>query len=190
MLTSSNMYKEIIEKIKPELEKTIDFLTREIDKIRVSKPSISLIEDLKIEYFDQTFVLKQLGSMTLAQGRQIVIQPWDKSYISAIEKAVEKSSFNFAVSVKEDKIFLSLPPLTSEYRQELLKVLSEKEENSRQTIRHWREDAWRSTQELFSQKKISEDDKFKAKDELQDLVDEYNKKVKELIEKKKKELAE
>ena len=182
------MHKEIIEKVKPELEKVIDFLKREIDKIQVGRPSISLVEDLKVEYLDQTFLLKQLGSMTLTQERQIVIQPWDKSYLSAIEEAVSKSNLSFSVSIKEDKIFLSLPPVTSEYRQDLLKVLSEKAENTRRTIRHWREDAWNKIQELFLEKKISEDDKYKAKDELQKMVDEYNKKVKELTEKKKKEI--
>jgi len=182
------MYKEIIEKIKPELDKVIDFLKREIDKIQIGRPSISLIEDLKVDYLDQTFLLKQLASMTLTQERQIIIQPWDKSYIPAIEKAVSKPELNFSISIKEDKVFLSLPPVTSEYRQDLLKILSEKTENTRQTIRHWRERAWDEIQELFFGKKISEDDKYKAKDELQKLVDEYNEKVKKLTEKKKKEI--
>ena len=181
-------YKEIIEKIKPELDKVIDFLKREIDKIQAGRPSISLIEDLKVEYLNQTFLLKQLGSMALTPERQIIILPWDKSYISAIEKAVSKSNLGFSISIKEDKIFLSLSPVTLEYRQDLLKILSEKIENARQTIRHWREDGWDEIQELFLTKKISEDDKYKAKDELQKLVDEYNEKVKELTEKKKKEI--
>lgn len=181
------MYKEVIKKIKPELEKTLNYLKRETDKIRAGRPSISLIGDLRVDYFGQTFLLKELGAISLAEGNQVIIQPWDKLYFSAIEKAVSGSNLDFSLRTKDDKIFLSLPPLTSEYRENLLKILSEKSENTRQTIRRWRTVAWDEIQELFRQKKISEDEKYRAKDELQDLIDEYNKKVEELTEIKRKE---
>jgi ribosome recycling factor len=83
-----------------------------------------------------------------------------------------------------------LPSLTEEYRKSLQKLLSEKSEQSKLTIRHWRERAWKDIQDNFQEGKIREDDKFRAKDELQKLVEEYNEKVEEIKRKKEKELIE
>jgi ribosome recycling factor len=91
--------------------------------------------------------------------------------------------------VDKDLIRLSLPPLTEEYRKNLLKILSEKIEEARKTIRRWREEAWSEIQEKFREGKIREDDKFRAKDELQDLIDEYNQKIEAIGERKKKEIS-
>lgn len=182
------MYKEIIKKAKPEMEKVLDYFKRETEKIQSGRPSLALVSDIKVEYFGQTFLLKELGALSLNEEGQILLQVWDKSYIPSIEKAISDSKLGFSFNVKENIIFLSLPPLTSEYRQKFLKILSEKKENAREAIRRWRDEAWGRIQELFRQKKITEDDKYRAKDELQDLVDEYNKRIEEISEKKKKEI--
>jgi ribosome recycling factor len=182
------MYKEIIDKIKPELDKVINFLERELAKIRTGRASPSLVEDIEVECFGQKLPLKQLAAISLPQPRQILIQPWDKSYIEAIEKALSRSSIGSAPVVDKDLIRVSLPPLSEEYRKNLLRTLSEKQEEARKTIRRWREEAWDEVQEGFKQGKIREDDKFRAKDELQSLMDEYNEKIEEIGERKKKEL--
>ena len=90
--------------------------------------------------------------------------------------------------VDKDVIRINLPPLTEEYRKNLIKIISEKEEQTRKTVRKWREEAWSEIQEKTKEGKIREDDKFKAKEELQKIVDEYNQKIEELGEKKKKEI--
>jgi len=91
--------------------------------------------------------------------------------------------------VEQDLIRINLPPLTEEYRKNLLRILSEKQEEARKTIRHWREEAWDEIQEKAKIGEIREDDKFRAKDELQNLVDEYNQKVEKIGERKKKEIS-
>jgi ribosome recycling factor len=141
-----------------------------------------------VDAFGSKFTLKQLGAISSPQSNQIVIQPWDTSYIEPIEKAISKSGLGMSAVVDKNVIRLSLPLLTEEYRQSLAKILSEKSEQSRQTVRRWREDAWNKIQDAEKTKKISEDDKFRGKDELQKLVDEYNEKIKSLVEKKKQEL--
>jgi len=183
-------YKEIIEKTKPEMEKVISFLERELAKIRTGRASVSLIEDIVVECFNQKFPLKQLAAISSPSPKQIVIQPWDKSYIEPIEKAISQSSLGAGPIVDKDLIRISLPPLSEEYRSNLLRVLSEKQEEARKTIRHWRGEAWEEVQEKTKDGDIREDDKFRAKDELQDLVDEYNKKIEEMGERKKKEISE
>ncbi len=184
------MYKEIIEKIKPELEKVISFLEGELTKIRTGRASPSLVENTIVECFNQKFPLKQLAAISSQGPKQIIIQPWDKSYIEPIEKALSKSNLGTSPIVDKDLIRISLPPLSDEYRKSLLRIISEKQEESRKTIRRWREQVWYEIQEGFKNKEIREDDKFRAKDELQKLVDKYNEKVEEMVERKKKEIMD
>lgn len=183
-------YKDIINKIKPELDKAINYFERELIKIRTGRATPSLVEDIVCECFSQKFPLKQLATISIPEPKQILIQPWDKSYIEGIVLALEKSGIGTNPVVDKNTIRINLPPLSEEYRKNLLKILSEKQEQTRQTIRRWREKAWDEIQEKFQEGKIREDDKFRAKDELQNLIDEYNEKIKELGEKKKKEVLE
>ncbi|MBU3934731.1 ribosome recycling factor [Patescibacteria group bacterium] len=182
-------YKEIIEEIKPELEKAIQFFEGELQKLRTSRASPSLVEDIEVNCFGSKFPLQQLGAISCPQSNQIVIQPWDKSYIEPMEKAIAQSGLGMSVAVDKDIIRLSLPLLTEEYRQSLIKNLNEKAEQSRRTIRHWREIAWSGLQNAFQDKNITEDDKFRGKEDLQKLVDKQNDKIKEMVERKKRELS-
>lgn len=183
-------YKEIINKIKPELEKVINFLERELTKVRTGRASPSLVEDIEVECFGQKFPLKQLGVVSVPEARQILIQPWDASYIEGIVKALEKTGIGANPIVDKNLIRINLPSLSEEFRKELIRLISQKEEMAKKTIRRWREEAWNEIQEKFREGKISEDDKYRGKDDLQDLIDEYNKKIKEMVEKKKKEIFE
>ena len=184
------MYKEIIKKIEPELGRAIDFLEREMAKIRTGRASPSLVENIIVECFEEKFPLKQLGAISSPSPKQIIIQPWDKSYIEPIEKAISQSNLGLSPVVDKDLIRISLPALSEDYRKGLLKTLSEAREDVKKTIRHWREKAWAEIQSESKAGNIREDDKFKAKDELQKVVDEYNKKVDEIEKRKEKEIME
>ncbi|MBI1984970.1 MAG: ribosome recycling factor [Candidatus Wildermuthbacteria bacterium] len=184
------MYKEIINRIRPEMDKALDFFKKELSKIRTGSASPSLVEDITVDVFSQKMQIKQLGSISCPERKQIVIQPWDKSYLEAIEKALQKAQLGASPVVDKDIVRLTLPPLTQEYRQTLLRVLSEKIEQTRQVIRKWREDAWGEIQEKVREGKLREDDKFKGKEDLQKMVDEYQKKIEDIAEAKKKEVEE
>src|SRR3989344_7779725 len=181
-------YKEFITNARPEFEKALNFLEGEMAKIRTSRATPALVEDVQINYLGQMYALKQLAAISTPQSNQIVIQPWDASYIESIEKAILQSGLGMSSAVDKNLIRLSLPLLTEEYRNSLVKVLNEKAEQARQTMRHWREDAWNKIQAAQKEKKLTEDDKFKGKEELQKLIDEYSEKIKNLIEKKKSEV--
>ena len=183
-------YQEIVDHIKPELDKVIHFLEREVQKIRTSRASPSLVEDIEVECFGQKFPLKQLASISVAGPRQLTIHPWDKSYIESIEKAVSHSHLGINPVVDKDTIRISFPQLSEEYRKDLSRVLSATQEEAKKTIRKWREEAWTKIQQEFREKKIREDDKFRGKDKLQELIDEYMKKVEEVGERKRKEIIE
>ena len=183
-------YKDIIKEIKPELDKTINFLEGEMAKIRTGRATPSLVEDVVCDCFGQKFPLKQLAAISVPEPKQILIQPWDKSYIEGIVKSLEKTGIGANPIVDKDVIRVNLPPLSEEYRKELLRHLSQRQEDTRKTVRRWREEAWADIQEGERAGKIREDDKFRGKDDLQKLVDEYNEKIENLGEKKKKEISE
>jgi ribosome recycling factor len=182
-------YKEFIDKIKPEFEKSFRFLEAELAKIRTSRASPALVEDIEVTAFGQKFALKQLGAISAPQVTQLVIQPWDTSYIEPIEKAIGQAGLGMSAVVDKDVIRLNLPTLTEEYRASLAKVLNEKAEEAKQVMRRQREDCWNKIQAAQKAKEISEDDKFRGKDELQKVVDDYQEKMKNLVEKKKNELV-
>ena len=140
--------------------------------------------------FGQKFPLKQLAAISVPEPRQILIQPWDKSYFEGIIQALEKSGVGSNPIADKDMIRINLPSLTEEYRKSLMRLLSEKQEETRKTIRRWREEAWREIQDGEKSGKVREDDKFRAKDELQKLVDEYSEKIEKIGESKKKEISE
>src|SRR3989338_11021026 len=181
-------YKEFIDRVRREFEKAFKFLEGETAKIRTSRATPALVEDIEVNYLSDKFALKQLAAISCPEPHKIVIQPWDGSYIESIEKAILQSGLGMSSVVDKNVIRLSLPLLTEEYRHSLIKILNQKAEETRQTARHWREDAWNKIQKAEKEKKLSEDDKIRGKDELQKLIDEYNKKIKELVDKKEKEL--
>jgi ribosome recycling factor len=181
-------YKKIIEKVKPEMERAVKFFEEEIKTIRSSRASPELVENLEVECFGQKFLLRQLGQISIPEARQILISPWDSSYIDPIVKAIEKSNLGVSPVVDKNSIRINLPPLTEEFKKNLLKILSQKKEVAKKKIREARTDAWDEIQEAFLEKKISEDQKYKGKDELQDLVEEFNEKIEEIAERKEKEI--
>ncbi len=181
-------YKKIVEKIKPEMEKAVDHFSNELKKIRADRATPSLVEDIVVDCFNQRLPLKQLAAISCPEQRQILVQPWDKSYTKDIIAALQKSESSLSPVVEGSSIRIVLPPLTEEYRKDLLKLLSEKKEDARVALKRVREEAWREIQEKTNSGEITEDEKFKAKEDLQKVIDSYNKKVDDLTEKRENEI--
>ncbi|MDO8470794.1 MAG: ribosome recycling factor [bacterium] len=181
-------YKDFTNTMRPELEKAIVFFSKELSKIRTGFASPSLVEDVVVEVFGQKMPLKQVASITVPEPRQILIQPWDSSSIEPIQRALSAGLPNISPVAEKDFIRINLPPLTQELRQMLVKLLGEKGEEARRVVRKLREDAWEKIQEGVKKGELREDDKFRGKEELQKLVDEYNKKIEDLKTRKEKEI--
>ncbi|MBC7074056.1 ribosome recycling factor [Candidatus Parcubacteria bacterium] len=183
-------YKKIIEELKPHLEKEYLAFKEELLKLRASRASPTLIENILVDLYGKNYPLKQLGAITVLNPREIVIQPWDPSYFPAIQKAIENSGLGVSLSVTQNQIKIQLPPMTEEFRKELLKLVSQKKETVRKKMRELREAVLRKLQNAFLEKKLSEDEKYKAKKDLQKLIDEYTEQIEELVEKKRKEIEQ
>jgi ribosome recycling factor len=183
-------YKEIINKIKPELEKVVIFLDKEMSKIRTGRATPALVEDVVVDCFGQKFPLKQLAAISSPEPKQILIQSWDKSYVEGIVSALSNTGIGANPIVDREAIRINLPPMSEEYRKELRRLISDKMEETRKTVRHWREKAWEEVQNSAKDGQIREDDKFRAKEDLQKLVDEYNERIEKIGEKKTREIEQ
>lgn len=183
-------YQESIARIRPEFEHALEAFKKELAKIRTGQAHPSLVEDIEADVFGQNMPIKQLGGISCPERRQILIQPWDASYIPAIEKALQKAELGAFPVVEGKSVRLSLPVMTQEYRETLIRLLSEKSEQTKQSMRRHREDAWNEIQDAAKVGEIREDDKFKGKEELQKLVDNYGSMVEEAVERKRVEIQE
>ena len=183
-------YKDVIKRVTPEFDKAIAYLEKELAKVHTGRASSAIVEDMVIDCFDQKFPLKQLAMISIPEPRQIVIQPWDRSYFEPIQKAIKASQLGLQPVPEGAVIRITMPDLTSEYRQNLVKVISKAQEDTRQTLRRVRDDVWSQIQKLVREGEIREDDKFKAKDELQKIIDNYGEKIEQIGDRKKKEISE
>lgn len=183
-------YQTIIQNHNADVEKIIEYFSQELKTIRTGKASPALVEDLPVSYYGQMMPIKQTAAISCPEPRQIYIQPWDKSMINIISKAISESNLGVSPSVDQNGIRINLPPLTEEFRKNLASQVGREKETVREEIRKWRDDILKEIQVKFNEKEISEDDKFKAKDDIQEEVDKNNKKIDELADRKTKEIME
>jgi ribosome recycling factor len=184
------MLEEIYKDVKDRMGKSIKAYKEKLAKIRTGRANPSLIEDLKVEYYGTEVPLMQIATITAPEPRQLLIQPWDKSAIPSIEKAIKKSEFGFNPSVDKDVIRINIPELTDERRKEYIKLARQRAEEARIAIRNIRRDGNETIKELLKEKEITEDEERRALQKIQEITDEYIKKVDELLEKKEKEIEE
>jgi ribosome recycling factor len=182
--------KEVLHNNDDKMNKVIDFVKRDFAEVRTGRASPSLVEGLHVDYYGTPTVLKQLASISIPDSHLISIQPWDPTAIAEIEKAILKSNLGITPSNDGKVIRLVVPALSKERRQELVKVVHKMSEDGRISIRTVRRDAKEILEKLEKDKLISEDDKFKAIDDLQKLVDRHTVSIDDLLKQKEKEILE
>lgn len=180
----------ILNEFKIELNKVVDYFKKEIQKIRSGIATPALVEDVPVEYYGSKTLLKHIAAISCPEPRQIVIQPWDKNAIEAIVKSLSQENIGAMPVVDKDIIRINLPPLTEEFRKSLLLQVGKKKEEAREVIRKWRDEFLKKIQKQFQEKEISEDEKFRLKEEIEKTVEEFNKTLDELEEKKKNEILQ
>jgi len=184
------MLEQIISKIKPEMEKAIERLKEEIGKLRTGRANPAMVENLQVDYYGAKSPLKQVASITIPEPRLIVIAPWSKDNLVDIEKAINEAGLGLNPTNDGQVIRIAILQLNEERRADLVRVLGKYAEVARVSIRQAREETWDEIQDLVKSGKLGEDDKFKGKDQLQKLVDEYNGKIEEVRKRKEKEIME
>jgi ribosome recycling factor len=183
------MYQSIISQKGKDFQLAVDYFFDDCGKIRTGRANPAIVENLMVDYYGAKTPLKQMASINAPEPRLITIQPWDRDSLVNVEAAIRESDLGLNPANDGQLIRLNIPQLNEERRKELVKMLNQKAEAARIAIRNIREEIWEVIQEKTKSGEISEDDKFRGKDKLQETVDIYNKKVEEIREKKEKEIT-
>jgi len=180
--------KEIMHDTETKMKKTLEATQRELATIRTGRASTTIVEGMKIDYYGTPTPLKQLAAVSAPDARLVVIQPWDKNAMAEIEKAILKSEIGITPTNDGKVIRLSIPPLTAERRGELDKVVKKIAEDGRVSLRTARHASIEHVRKSEKDKIITEDEKFKAQDDIQKLTDKYIKDIDNALAAKEKEI--
>jgi ribosome recycling factor len=181
---------EILMKTEELMQKAIEFTKKQLDKVRTGRASSSLIDGIKVDYYGAPTPMSQVAGISVPDAHTIVIQPWDRSVLGEIEKAIQKADLGFNPQNDGNVIRIPVPPLTEERRLEFVKVCKKLAEEGKVSVRNVRRDNMEALKKGEKAKEFSEDDKKYGEEEVQKLTDDFVNKIDEMLEKKEKELME
>jgi len=180
---------KLIHEIEEKMKKSVSSTAREFSEIRTGRANPGLVEGIMIDYYGTKTPLKQLAGVSVPEPRLIAIQPWDPQSVESIEKAFMKSQLGLTPTNDGKLIRISIPSLTRERCEELIKVLHKIAEQGRVSIRTVRRDGIDSIKKMEDKKEIPEDARFKGQEEIQKLTEMYTKQIDERLKDKEKELS-
>ena len=172
------------------MKKSLQALQDEFKTLRGSRASQALFEKIRVDYYGQKVPINQVATISIPEARQVIIQPWDRSVLGEIEKAIQKSELSVNPNNDGKVIRINIPPLTEDRRKELVKLTKTMAENARVAIRNHRRDANEEIKKAQKSSELSEDEAKKATDEIQKLTDRNIEEVNKLLEAKDKEILE
>lgn len=182
------MYQDLIKQRKGDFDSAFEHAKSEVGTIRTGRANSAMVEDIQVEYMGSKLRIKELATIMTPEPRTITIQPWDKSAIAVIDKAIRDHGTGLSPVSDSNGVRVTIPPLMEERRKEMMKLLGQKIEEARIKTRLIREDVLKKVQAEVKAKTAREDDLRKAKDELQKIMDDFNRKLDELSKKKEQEL--
>jgi len=184
------MIESIYAETRERMAKSVSALKSEFKRIRTGRASLALLDSIRVDYYGTLTPLNQMASMAVPESRLITIQPWDVSVIKEIEKAILKSDLGLTPSSDGKIIRIAIPPLTEERRKELVKVANKLSEEYKVAVRNIRRDSNELLKGLKKDGDISEDEAFKAQEQVQKITDEYIKRIDDVYQEKEKEILE
>ncbi|MHB8182590.1 MAG: ribosome recycling factor [Candidatus Desulforudaceae bacterium] len=182
--------REIIENSELNMMKTIEILKKEFASLRAGRATPSLLDRINVDYYGTPTPITQLATVSVPEGRLLVIQPWDKGVIADIERAIMKSDLGITPASDGNVIRLAVPQLTEERRKELVKFIKKKGEEGKVAIRNVRRDAMEQLKAAEKNAGYSEDDLKRYQEEAQKLTDRYVKEIDKVVAEKEKEVME
>ena len=177
-----------IDQYRSEFDKVIEHIKVDIGALRTNRATPSMLENLMVDVYGSKMPLNQLGSIQAPEPRMLTVEPWDKAILKSVEKAVQTASMGFNVANEGTFLRITLSPMTEETRKELVKVLNDKLESGRRSLRGVRDDIKEKVTTAEKNKEITEDERYKLVEDLDKTVREYNDKVEELGQKKEEEI--
>lgn len=177
---------DILKEFRPKINETIEHLKMELASIRTGRASAGLVENIRVPYYGTQTPLNQMANITIPDATTIFIQPWDKNSLGDIERAISTSDLNLNPNNDGERIFIKLPPLTEERRHEFVKIVKDKAEEIRISVRNRRQEMMSKWDENKAQ--IGEDEHERGKKILQDIIDQTNENIDQLASAKEKDL--
>jgi ribosome recycling factor len=184
------MINDVKQDAEKRMKKSVESLQHEMTKIRTGRANASFLDHVQVDYYGNITPLNQVASVTSSDARTLVVTPWDKSMVAAVEKAILNSDLGLNPATAGTAIRVPMPALTEERRKEMIKVVRGEAEQGRVSIRNVRRDANNQLKELVKEKKISEDDERRATELVQKLTDKYIADVDSVLADKEKDLLE
>ncbi len=182
------MIADIKKTTESKMQKTVEALKHDLAKVRTGRAHTGLLDHIMVDYYGTMTQLSQVASVSLIDARTIGVQPWEKSMISKVEKAVRDSDLGLNPATNGDVIRVPMPALTEERRKDLTKVVRNEAEGARVSVRNVRRDANNELKALLKDKDISEDDERRGQEEVQKLTDKYIVEIDKLMAEKEKDL--
>lgn len=184
------MIEQVLSDTDSKMKKAVEALIRDLAGIRTGRASPALVDHIRVDYHGVPTPLNQLASVSVPEAKLIVIQPWDRTIIRSIEKAILKSDLGLNPTSDSNVIRITIPPLTEERRKELIKVIHKRLEDARIALRNIRRDAIEKLKQSEKNKEISQDQNTRAADQLQKITDNFIDKVNNTGKDKEKEIME
>ncbi len=183
---AKNEYKPIENK----MQKTVDALSNELSSMRAGRANPAVLDKVRVNYYGVPTPVNQVANITVPEARMIIIQPWDSSLLKDVEKAIQASDIGINPSNDGRVIRLTFPPLTEERRKDLVKTVKKFGEESKIHIRNIRRDAIEEYKELKKLGEITEDDLKESEKDVQDITNDFIKKIDDVIKQKEEEIME
>jgi len=184
------MVKEILRELEKKIKTSVEHFRKDLSRLRTGRANISLLEDIKIDYYGTLTPINQVATLGVPDATLITIQPWDPSLLEALDRAIRAADLGLNPINDGKTLKIPIPPLDEERRQELAKHMRKMLEEEKTALRVMRREAKERIEELEENKEITEDDKYWGYDKLQEVTDEYTKRIEELAEAKEKEILE
>lgn len=184
------MIADVKSKATAGMTKALEAFKRDLARVRTGRASLALLDDLRVDYYGTPTPLNQVGALAVPEPRLITIQPWEKTMVGEIEKAILKSDLGLNPTSDGQIIRLVFPPLTEERRKEMVKQVKRMGEDTKIAVRNVRREANESLKKLEKDKEISEDDLKRGEKEVQEVTDDFVARVDQVIAEKEKDLME
>lgn len=182
------MFDQIISTHKQNFEKTMEHFHHELSSVRTGRANPALLGTVMVESYGSKVPIQQVANITVSDAKTLTISPWDKGQIQEIEKGIMAANLGFTPSNDGNVVRINLPPLTEDRRKEMVKLVGQISENARIGIRQVREDIMKAVKREEAEGRATKDDVASAQKKIQDIIDNYNKQIKEIAEEKEKEL--
>jgi ribosome recycling factor len=181
---------EVLQRARQHMAKSVEHLQQQLARLRTGRATPALIEHIRVDYYGVPTPISQVGNISVPEPRMLVIQPWDRSLLGAIEKAILQSDLGVTPSNDGSVIRIVMPPLSEERRRELVKVCRKYAEEARIALRNLRREYMEKLRQVEKEEHLSEDERRRGEQELQKIMDSFTEEIERILERKEREILE